>query len=305
MKVVKKYLCDVNNYGWKHVMRFYLNSVLNIGDFVLLMQVKQSMTERLPLFYREVLSAHASFLKHLSYECTDLSVLKNVPIFLNKYIVNKGVLLYNINMLRAGFVQLKDLMYEVLPGFYPPQVIYDGVQDIDEDVTMTAIVAYYQVILKNLPEHWSVLIKNSIVPSCSDSLPVLRFFTGDRWKNLEFITSKFIYSKFVLSVVQKPTSLAYWRKVFPSLDVDLIWSSWKIKGNSIEAEDSDFKIRHNKVFTNVILHQLDRTVERHCDTWFTSRNFIAYVLRLCRTEDFFCTLENLFTRQIGIGMESV
>ena len=65
MKVVKKYLCDVNNYGWKHIMRFYLNSVLNIGDFVLLMQLKQSMTEGLPLFHREVLSAHAVFFEAL------------------------------------------------------------------------------------------------------------------------------------------------------------------------------------------------------------------------------------------------
>ena len=45
MKTIKKYLCDDTNYGWKHIMSFFLNNVLNIGDFVLLMQLKQSMTE--------------------------------------------------------------------------------------------------------------------------------------------------------------------------------------------------------------------------------------------------------------------
>ena len=116
------------------------------------------------------------FLKHLSFECTDLSVLKNMPIFLNKYIVRQGALLFNVIMLKAGFKQLKDLMYEVLPGFYLPQVIYDGVKEIDEDVTMKAVVAYYWVVLTNLPLQWSVLIKNTIVQHCSNNLPVLRFF---------------------------------------------------------------------------------------------------------------------------------
>ena len=41
------------------------------------------------------------------------------------------------------------------------------------------------------------------------------------------------------------------RFFFPKLDENKIWEKWKVKGHSI--------------FTNVILHQLDREVGRECD----------------------------------------
>lgn len=76
---------------------------------------------------------------------------------------------------------------------------------------------------------------------------------------------KQIYDFFLMRVSQKPASLHYWRRVFPKLDENKIWEKWKVKGNSIDAEDHGFKLRYNKIFTNVILHQLDREVSRECD----------------------------------------
>lgn len=49
------------------------------------------------------------------------------------------------------------------------------------------------------------------------------------------------------------------------LDLSRIWSSWRIKCNSIECEDKDFRIRHNRIFTNVIVHHFDERVSRICD----------------------------------------
>ena len=304
MKTIKKYLCDDTKYSWKHIMRFFLNNVLNIGDFVLLMQLKQSMTDGLPPFYREVLSAHAAFLKHLSFESTDLSVLKNMPIFLNKYIVKQGALLYNVNMLKAGFKQLKDLMYEVMPGFYTPQVIYDEVKEMNEKVTMKAVITYYEVVQTSMPLQWSALIRNTAVPHCSTTLPILYFFKGNEWKHLKLITSKFIYNNFLLAVVQKPASVDYWKTVFPSLDAALIWGSWRIRGNSIEAEDNDFRIRHNKVFTNVILHQLDRTIDRHCDICGLQAETLMHLFCNCiELNVFFVKLKNCLRDRLGFDWD--
>ncbi len=83
-------------------------------------------------------------------------------------------------------------------------------------------------------------------------------------KDFGVIMCKQIYKCFVIKVAQKPASLPYWRRMYPTLDENKIWEKWKIKGNSIEADDHDFRLRH-KILTNAILHQLDRRVGRECD----------------------------------------
>ncbi len=50
IKLVRKYLYDDTEYGWKSLMSFFLNKVLNIGDYVLLMKLRTPMTAGLPLF---------------------------------------------------------------------------------------------------------------------------------------------------------------------------------------------------------------------------------------------------------------
>ncbi len=246
-------------------MSFFLNKVLNIGDYVLLMKVRAPMTAGLPLFYREVLSAQAEFLEHLHYAPRSVSTIKNLPIFLNKYIKNDDKLLYCKDMVQAKLVQLKDIMYEVLPGFLPAQAICDSVQEVNQDVNFTTVSNYYRVIRDSVPRSWRLAIEANIEHSESGGFPALKFAHGADMKEFSVIRCKQIYERFVVKAAQKPASLPFWRRMFPMLDENKIWDKWKIKGNSIEADDHDFKLRHNKIFTNVILHQLDRRVVRECD----------------------------------------
>lgn len=86
-------------------MGYFLNEVMNIGDHVLLMKLRKPMTAGIPLFYREILSAQAEFLGHSQYAAHSVSIVKELPIFLNKYI-KEDKLLYNGNMLEAKLVQV-------------------------------------------------------------------------------------------------------------------------------------------------------------------------------------------------------
>ncbi len=48
------------------------------------------------------------------------------------------------------------------------------------------------------------------------------------------------------------------------LDVKKIWSNLNIKYNSIECENNDFLIRHNRIYTNVVLNKINNEVNVMC-----------------------------------------
>lgn len=49
------------------------------------------------------------------------------------------------------------------------------------------------------------------------------------------------------------------------MDVKSIWQNVNVKYNTIECEDNDLKLNHNRIFTNVVLHQINRGIKRECD----------------------------------------
>ncbi len=301
IKTVKKYLCDSTAYGWKSLMAYFINKVFNIGDFVLLMQLKRPMMAGLPGFYREVLSAHAEFLEHIDYTCDSINVIREMPIFLNKKINKTGKLLYNDKMLKAGLIQLKDIMYELVPGFLPPQAIYDNIKEIDYNVKMKEITNYYNDLKESIPKEWQTIIKQRVVRNREGKLPAMLVEQGGEWKSINSLKSKQIYEKFLVQASQRPTSLPFWGKVMPNLNVGQIWGQWRVRGNSLEAEDNDYKIRHNKVFTNVILHQFDRGVGRECDICGLLPETLMHMYRECsELTSFFETLKECLVNKLGL-----
>ncbi len=226
-----------------------------------------------------------------------LSTIKKLPIFLNKYIKNDGKLLYNRDMVQAKLVQLKDIMYEVLPGFLPAQAICDSVQEVNQDVNSTTVSNYYRVIRESVPQSWRLAIETSTKQSESGSFPALKFGHGADMKDFGVIMCKQIYERFVVKVAQKPASLPYWCRIYPTLDEK---EKWKIKGNSKEADDHDFRLRH-KILTNAILHQLDRRVGRECDVCgLETENLVHMYVKCTKLCGFFKMLKCCLIKKLGL-----
>ncbi len=55
---------------------------------------KQSMTGGIPEIYWEVLEAWRWFLPKIDYDCEDLDMIKNLPLFLNEKLKHKHKTLY-------------------------------------------------------------------------------------------------------------------------------------------------------------------------------------------------------------------
>lgn len=97
------------------------------------------------------------------------------------------------------------------------------------------------------------------------ALPQLTVFWGGEWRGLKVLKTRILYDLFLLKEVKKPGSLKFWERVMPGLTAERVWRGWRITQNSLESEDNDFKLRHNRIFTNSVLHQIDRTINKKCD----------------------------------------
>ena len=69
------------HYGWKDLLKKYINEVGGIGDYGWYMGFRQTMTVGIPEIYREVLEAWRRFLPKVQYDCDGLNVCQFAPVF--------------------------------------------------------------------------------------------------------------------------------------------------------------------------------------------------------------------------------
>ena len=264
IKTVIKYVCDKTEYGWKHFFREYIQKAGKCEDYGLLMALKQPMHEGMPLFYREVLSAWAKLLPHIDYECKDINMIINNPIFLNGKLKNDNDTLYNAVFIRAGIRQIKDIMYEVKPGLLPEHSIVDMVREIDCDVRKATIIGAYNKIKSCMSIEWMDRINSNEEKKTVGDWPELYIERGNHKVSLDKLKVKTVYQIVIENVLKRPASDVMWKNKYNDIDVDDIWRSM-VKHNSLECDENDFKIKHNRIYTKIILHQINRNLNRMCD----------------------------------------
>uniref|UniRef100_A0A4W5LRK9 Reverse transcriptase domain-containing protein n=3 Tax=Hucho hucho TaxID=62062 RepID=A0A4W5LRK9_9TELE len=299
VKMVRKYLYDELDYGWKKFFKEYLQEVGRMGDNGLLMCFKKEMLGNLPLFYREVFEAWGNFLPSISYECTILENILNQPIFLNPKIKYNEMMLFCKYFMRAGMRQIGDIVYEVIPGFLPFNAIYDNVIEVDDEISKTTVDNMYKKILGCIPGEWVALINNEVVKRAR-GLPVLYYENNGEKHVLSGLKVSMVYRKCILKEIKVPASEKVWLKVFVNIDVKSIWKNVNVKYNSIECEDNDFKLKHNRIFTNVVLHQINRNIKRECDICGVGvEHFMHFFIECSRLKDFHEFLKGLLVKHWG------
>lgn len=83
---------------------------------------------------------------------------------------------------------------------------------------------------------------------------------------LQLVTAKQWYRLLLVSsVCQRPTAEVAWAEQFPGRNIADIWKKINLKYCCHSVFNTEFKIRHRRIFTAVILHQIDTAVySRRC-----------------------------------------
>lgn len=82
---------------------------------------------------------------------------------------------------------------------------------------------------------------------------------------LHELNVKIIYKMMVKKEIKTPVSEEVWPRVFPVINVKMIWKNLNVKYNGLDCENLNFKLRHSRKYTKVVIHQMNRNVNRECD----------------------------------------
>lgn len=128
-------------------------------------------------------------------------------------------------------------------------------------------------------------------------LPSLYVGKGSGKELLSKVTQKRVYKCMLKSVCVRPASERMWRKMFFDLDVSLLWENLILFGNKQKCENMDFMLRHNRIYTNIVLHQINRDVRRECDVCMMKPESLLHLFVECPClTDFFNEVKRLLWR---------
>ena len=156
---------------------------------------------------------------------------------------------------QAGMKQVKHLMSEGGNTFKVEQVIIRDVRRVNRDVREAVVV------VESISTGWTTLLLGQGGMGEENRMVDLEVERGGKMGKFEDVSTKSVYVDLLGGEMKRPAS-EVWGRVFEGFDVKKVWGNLNVMYNSVECEHNDFKIRHNRVFTNVVLHQIDRAVGR-------------------------------------------
>ncbi len=161
------------------------------------------------------------------------------------------------------------------------------------------------MIKSSIPIQWTNLIKTECVSKKQQCMPEM--YTDDDGKKYQIktLSVKNVYRRLIVDVRKEPAAEKVWKRVFDDMDVEKIWSNLNVKYNSIECENNDFLIRHNRIYTNVVLNKINNQVNAMCDVCNKGHeSFLHYFLRCEALVDFFDFLKRLLIENWDVEVES-
>lgn len=265
VKTIKKYLFGKDEYCWIGFFEEYLHRCGGCGVNGLLMVFNKTRCEGMSYFYLEVFEAWGKYIKCVKYECIEKNEVLNQPIFHNPKITFNNKILVSELFEKTGIKQVKHLISTDNNNFMTEQEIIQKVRQINKDVRQGIVVGVYKRIRDGLSKEWETLLLGQGQVGDENRMVELKVERKGQGVKFEEVKTKDVYMDLLGDGKERPVSEKVWERVFEGLNVKEVWGNLNVKYNSIDCEHNDFKIRHNRVFTNVVLHQIDRNVCRRCN----------------------------------------
>ncbi|CAC5405809.1 unnamed protein product [Mytilus coruscus] len=243
---------------WKSTFNYFLKRVhnMNLDRSVLYMSLDTKSLLCLPPVYKEMLEAWQYIKAEISVDLSTIDIYHQ-PLFFNseKFLSSK------INewdcFITAGIVQLKDVTYEVIPGFLPIQAIFEIIQEKVDNVSFDSIKVKYEKLLMLIPDEWKTVVCTKCYEVHEE---VSRFFIEyeNKVSDVSSCKTKRFYSVLLTKCFIKPNSYEFWRDHSDINESEFadIWKQVHSYWKPSDCIDLDFKICHNRIFTNIKLKKI-------------------------------------------------
>lgn len=251
IKIVNKYWKD-GKYAWKGVMKYFLDKCGKMGEDVLWMKLKENMMNGIPEFYKEVVKAWGEFRKYVVCMSLSKEEILRQPLFLNNTIKRGHQAIFYKKWFDAGIKQIKDIMYEVIPGFVPVQVIRDAIVENYDDESKTVLENQFKKLKEVIPKEWINILEDKTQTNCKDGM-VVAYKINDKQYDFKDGILKMFYSCLCKDVFITPKAGEYWQRIFPSVEKNNIWQNLRAWWKSPILENFDYILRHNCLLSEMRL----------------------------------------------------
>ena len=156
-----KRLLSVGDAHWKYFTAYFLRVAnMKLGKMTLVLDYSpQRIDGDIPAFHRELLMAWYRHKEcHTRTQIPELiKDVLNEPLFLNDLITSKEKPLLYTDWIAAGITRVKDICYEAVPGFLPPEALHEILTD-SKPHALSRAIREYRDLLAAIPKQWLHLV---------------------------------------------------------------------------------------------------------------------------------------------------
>lgn len=283
LKFLSRFFDDDVPSIWKYVLYHKLHKIIGMKQKCecLLMKLRKREMNLLPGVYQEMFLAWQDIENNIEYNM-DINQLFSVPIFLNTKICYKQKPLYFEFFIKSGITLLKDITYEVVPGFLPVRAIKEIIWQHFPDLKEQLIENAYMIIMHSIPIEWYNTIRNNVYYRSQDNTPTfVLLYRNIHYQFISCRTSNF-YCVLRDDKYQPPTSHSFWTEIFTSIDMNKVSGLICMNSKCPDMIDIDFRIYHNIIYSMEKLHKMRLVDSEMCTLCFQATETILHIFKDCQ-----------------------
>jgi len=238
---------------WKECLKYYLQQAvgMNLGKEYLYLQLTKTQIAKLPKFYQEMFIAWTEIQDNIEKNF-DYSSILNQPIFNNSRIQYKGRALHFGFFIKAGLIQIKDISYKVIPGFFRISTIREKIRKNCPEIAIETVDKAYMLIKNSMPIYWYKIIMSNFKQNITEATNVntdLVVINNTVTCLFSQCSSSYFYKILRNKIIQEPISRIAWKEVFVNIDMVKAASFVHMNTKCPDMIELDFKLFHNIVYT--------------------------------------------------------
>lgn len=281
LKSVMKYLKDKNDSIWKAFMTYHLSQYqsLNLNEEIFYVQPNRKEIMEMSNYYKDIMIAFSEIYSHVVIDPVTKKDIQKQPLFDNHNFDLEIPPKIKFYFQSTKIVTIEDIIYDVIPGFFPTQAIVDIVHEKYPEVPDEAIDEYYEKILQAIPQNWSQCVNDADFMESNDNCISIEI--GENFQNITQCKTKDFYTVLVNICSKPPVSKNFWESHIECHNHDLIWKNLFYKYKLSRWIEVDFKIAHNAIFSKDRLYRYGLSETNLCPNCNRKEEDILHILVKC------------------------
>ena len=255
VKIVKNFLDPERQYPWEDWMASYLAEYGERDAYNLCALLPGKARSSLPDFYQEVLEAWGKILPHLWPKCSNKEHVLQLPFLDSPFFLCRGRVLISGPMRAAGLTRVGDVVDE--SGLFNVNLVCEKLKTKKVNYRKDNIRKLNENFEQALDPMWRGLLKRQ-ERGKGAALPQLQLKLKDNVKDLKELKTRTWYRMLIQHIQRPPTAEKHWKTFYPDMDIASIWTFLDTPLMDSKTICMDFNIRHRRIRTGIILHQINK-----------------------------------------------